>query len=256
MKDDKNIMSRHVLWVLCCGSAALAWGQEPLPGVLPDRLPMVDPLWGKPGRSSGGKHVDLEKLQADLQRLKAARQTLSQSREGAQAEIDAPDTDQTAELLQLRLRLGVLLSKLTATTTPKPAPEPPPDKADPLQGPFSVPHVGKTIAGASPLADYLSLAQLHFQSQDYTQAMQAFRQIDLTGLRAQEREPIRYLTAVCLKRLGKNAEAAALFREVANSKTDEVMASCAQWQLGLITWQSEVAAKLTELQKRQKALEK
>ncbi len=236
-------MSRHVLWVLCCGSAALAWGQEPLPGVLPDRLPMVDPLWGKPGRSSGGKHVDLEKLQSELQRLKAARQSLSQSREGAQREFDASGTDQTAELLQLRLRLGVILSKLTATSPTLPPTEPPPDKAEPLQGPFSVPSLGKAVAGASPLADYLSLAQLHFQSQNYSQALQAFRQLDLTGLRAQEREPIRYLTAVCLKRLGKNAEA-------------EVVASCAQWQLGLITWQREVAGKLSELQQRQKALEK
>jgi len=66
---------------------------------------------------------------------------------------------------------------------------------------------------------------------------------------------VTYMTAACLRKLGKTDEAATLFREVANAKGEVVLAECAQWQLSAMRWKHDVETTLGELRQRRKALE-
>ena len=50
-------------------------------------------------------------------------------------------------------------------------------------------------------------------------------------LAVDDRAFVQYMTASCLRQLGKRSEAAVLYRDVADAKDDEFLAECAVWQL-------------------------
>jgi TolA-binding protein len=80
--------------------------------------------------------------------------------------------------------------------------------------------------------------------------------IDLKGSKADQRAPIQYLIATCLHRTGKTEDAAAIYREVANTLGDEPVAACAQRQLVVLRWHREAQESLAEIKLRRMALEK
>ena len=76
-----------------------------------------------------------------------------------------------------------------------------------------------------------------------------------TGVSADDREMVKYLTACCLRAHNKLDEAAALYREVANSKSDAILIACAQGQLGAISWLRKLQKDLETIRQRRQALE-
>jgi hypothetical protein len=101
----------------------------------------------------------------------------------------------------------------------------------------------------------MDLAQALFRTGDYEGALSTFRLLDLAGLHRADRSAVQYLMACCLRRLGKLDQAAALYREIVNSGDDDMLAECAQWQLGAIQWRQTLQAQLEGLRQRRQALE-
>ena len=93
-----------------------------------------------------------------------------------------------------------------------------------------------------------------FQSGDYEGALTAYRLVNAETVKPADRVTVMYMTAACLRKLGKTDEAATLFREVANAKGEVVLVECAQWQLSAIRWRHDVETTLDELRQRRKAL--
>lgn len=84
------------------------------------------------------------------------------------------------------------------------------------------------------VVDPLGLAQSLFQTGDYEGALKAFRQVEVSSLKPQEKAGVHYLRATCLRKLGMFDEASALYQQVAATKADEMLADCARWQLSAI----------------------
>jgi hypothetical protein len=103
--------------------------------------------------------------------------------------------------------------------------------------------------------DPLALAQALFRTGDYEGALRTYRMLDPTQLPRQDQAMLQYMIATCLRRLGKLEEAAALYRDVANSKDDDILSECAQWQLGALEWRRDLVARLEQLRQRRLALE-
>jgi hypothetical protein len=100
----------------------------------------------------------------------------------------------------------------------------------------------------------LALGNSLFSLGDYESALKAYRHVDLTGLRAEDRMPVEYLTACCLRRLGRTDEAANLYREIAGSRGDPFFAECAQWQVTSLRWKQDFQSRLEEVARRRKTL--
>jgi hypothetical protein len=234
-------------------------------------IPIVPPrrTLPPPGPFPSGSLLDspdssIEALKENSLKLQAARQALQ--RECWQAkntrdavEAEAPDNS------QLKLRLGELLVKLNtpkarpAEITKPPAPvkqekpvEIPKERIPPKREKSSNSAV---LPEGPPPVNPAALGQALFKAENFEGALKAFRLVDLKGMRAEDRCPIQYLMAICLKRMGKMDEAATLFREIANVRGDENMAACAQWQLSALRWRQELANQLEDVRQRRKMLE-
>ncbi|MCC6419148.1 MAG: hypothetical protein IT429_13010 [Gemmataceae bacterium] len=207
-------------------------------------LTAVSPAQERPASPAGA--VDLQKLKLDLLLLKTTQKALAAEREAAAGQLEAaPSAGTASDTVKLRLRLTELLARLNAPPVPPPArvegpPAPSPDVEGVMTG---------------QIVNALSLAQALYQSGNYSRALAAFRQVDLTALRAEERVPVQYLIATCLRKAGRKEEALSRYREVANSRLDPFVAECAQWQLATARWQDEMRKQIEGLKARRKALE-
>jgi hypothetical protein len=232
--------------------------EAPAPRVMPSQVPAAKEL-ALPACS-------LAELKENFRKLKAERETLQTERLtcGHDPISAASFAEENAKL---RLRLSEVLTRLgskmnqpripvasPATETPakppvhgtekSPAQKPPPaEEATPL------PDIARPL-------DPMALAQVLFKAGNYAPALQTFRLIDQRGMKADERLPIQYLIATCLKRLGKTEAAAGVFREIANSRGDADLAVCAQWQLSSLRWQQDLRTQIDTIRQRRKALEK
>lgn len=101
--------------------------------------------------------------------------------------------------------------------------------------------------------DSLRQAQNLYRTNDFQAALITFKKFDPAALNREDRPFVQYMTASCLRRLGKLSDAAALYREVADAKEDEFLAECAKWQLSSIHWMQELEAQLEELRSRRKS---
>jgi hypothetical protein len=211
--------------------AATGLSQEPAPGSRPAGSPPA---------------VDLKKFRLDLLMLKTAQKTLAAEREATERKLKkdlAPPSVDSPETLELKLKWTELMRQISG-----PPVSPPPR----IEGPPSPKKADSE--GPRPL-DPLRQAEAYYKSGDYAGALKAFGQVEVTELRAEERVPIQYLIATCLRRLGKTDEAEARYREVANSRLDPVMAEFAQWQLATMRWRKDTQAREASLKQRLKALE-
>jgi hypothetical protein len=110
------------------------------------------------------------------------------------------------------------------------------------------------VVGSADLIDPQALAQALIGTADYAGALEAYRRLDMKGLKIKDKLFLQYMTATCLRKLGKIDDAATLYREVASSKVDPILADCAQWQLGGIRWRRDAERRLEELKRRRQAL--
>ena len=169
----------------------------------------------------------------------------------------------------LRLRVKQLLAKLHQSQVGATDPSLPatkehetpaksaaaPKEKQPEKFPLLPPKEPSDMVAARPV-DPLALAHALFRGGNYERALQAFEMMDLKGTRADQRAPVEYLMASCLHRLGKTKEATALYLQVANTKGDEQVAACAQYQIAALRWHKEVQDRLTEIKQRRLAIEK
>jgi tetratricopeptide (TPR) repeat protein len=129
-----------------------------------------------------------------------------------------------------------------------PAQLPPPPIAS-VNEPEDTPKV-VTDAPVDPLA----LAQSLFRVGDFTAALDAYRKLDKEDLKSEERAAIQYMTACCLRKLGKVDEASALYREVAHTPGNDFLSENAQWYLRTMKERRELEAQFEELRQRRQAL--
>ena len=208
-------------------------------------------------------------IHENLQKLKEARQSLNDERTKAAIFVQYIMPPESHDLSKLRLHLGSLLTRLyTRKHAPAPLPvttpsEPKinekggtaPDKSEPKKD-GTAPNKGDAPnPDFAKALDPLALAQALYRAGNYPGALQAYRLLPQEGLKAPERVPIQYMIACCLRKMGKHDEAAAVYREVANSRGDEQLAACAQWQLENMRWQRDVGEQISQIQKRRQALE-
>lgn len=203
--------------------------------------------------------IDQLEVQRRLNRLKSEREGLKSERTSAVQTLEENEPS-PEKMAQLRLRLGQLLGRLAVHPVPDKARAGPPISVTPpsIEPTRPSPPAGKSFSesesGTSPV-DPLALGRTLFRAHDFAGALRAFRQVNLSGLKPEERRPVEYLMATCLKHLGKPDEAAAIYREVAGSKGDEVLAECAQWQLTTLRWQRDLEQQLRAPQQRLQELE-
>lgn len=110
-----------------------------------------------------------------------------------------------------------------------------------------------TVLTDAPV-DPQSLAQSLFLAGDHAAALEAYRKLEQEQPRPDERIVIQYMSACCLRKLGKLDEAAILYREVANSGGSDILIENAQWYLRAMKDRRELEAQLTELRQRRQAL--
>lgn len=84
-------------------------------------------------------------------------------------------------------------------------------------------------------------------------ALNAFRQLNLQQLDAEDRAFAQFMTASCLRRLGRTAEALPIYREVGDAGEEPFIASSAVSQVALIRNSEELQAQLIKLRERPKA---
>ena len=85
-------------------------------------------------------------------------------------------------------------------------------------------------------------------------SVNAYRKLDKDDQRPEERAPVQYMMACCLRKLGKVDEASALYREVANSPGSDFLGENSQWYLRTMKDRRELEAQLDELRQRRQAM--
>ena len=74
-----------------------------------------------------------------------------------------------------------------------------------------------------------------YRAREFDQAEQLFRRIDLAKLPKEDRLPVQYMIAMCLKRQGKTEAAIRALTEIANAKGADVLIKYAKWELAGLT---------------------
>lgn len=158
--------------------------------------------------------------------------------------VEPPPADDPLALERAKLQ-GQLQELLKRLNERPPAPGYGPVPAMPPGKKFEFPE------GTRPV-DSLRLAMNLFRDNDFDAALRACRLIDPATLSREDRTFVQYMSACCLRRLGKRGEAAVIYREVADAREDEFVAECAVWQLALIRSSQELEAQLEQLRSRPK----
>ena len=246
-----------ILPLLGCGfwvvSAYVSAGADALP---------VQRAW----RDEGRKAFSATEFEEALQRMKSERAALL-SEWQALVKRSAAAAPRSESDGQLHVQLKEVLQRLQQGRAAAPAapkeldvngtkvePLPPaPAKANEATTPSTD---GATADVTSEPIDALSEAHTLFRARRYEEALTSFRRVDLKGKKADARAPVQYLMAICLLHLARAEEAVPLFREVANSRGDEWLATYAQWQLELLGWQRDIHDQLQRHRERRLALEK
>ncbi len=216
--------------------------------------------------------LPLAEVRQWLQKLKSEREGLSEERTRAAVFVQETLAAESTDNAKLQARLDRLMKSMTtahAVSTPHQPAAPP----DPKKNELDLPPIPRVFTPAPPQAEPLlkesppsalevtravaplALAQALFRDGNYQGALKAYRVLPLDGLKAEERVPVQYMIATCLRKLGKVDEATVLYREVANSRGDEQLAACAQWQLSALRGHKESVERLTQLRQRRLALE-
>lgn len=156
------------------------------------------------------------------------------------------------EEMRLRLRIAELLGRLQEKPRGTPVPPGKSAKADQVVPPPSVSTPTTLPPPSLPqeptsISAQLALAETQFQATQFDGALQTLRQVDTGSLSAREQTWAKFLMAGCYRKLGKLAEAAKLYREVAEVKDDPFLRETAQWHLSLLNWRQELQGELSTM---------
>jgi hypothetical protein len=236
----------HVVWLVpLLGAAALGADDLPQPKKDPSAPAPMPALTG-PRPAGGPSAADTAELQRLLRELRSQRDALQKERSAADRPSSSPGPSLSAneeEIAHLRQRM----QELAARAGNRSAAPPPP-----LLRPADL---SPSAPGGGGALDPLAVAQNYYRAHDYETALAAYRKVPLGDALAEERAPVLYMIATCLRKLGKRDEAAKVYREVAGIKGDPFVAECAQWQLQTLGWRADVEAQLAQLRARRKGLE-
>ncbi len=151
----------------------------------------------------------------------------------------------SAERAKLQADLRRLLDRIDkAPVGPAPGPMIPPTSPTPKTK-------DDGTVGAS--VDQLRAATNLAQDNQIESALKAFQLIDPARLAPADRAFARFMTASCLRRLGRMTEALPIYREVGDGGEEPFIASSAVSQVALIRTSEELQAQLTQLRARTKS---
>ena len=127
-------------------------------------------------------------------------------------------------------------------------------------GPGMMPHPGvppvtkgKDEVNTGAPVDQLRAATNLVRDNQIESALTAFRLLDLQRLAPDDRAFARYMTASCLRRLGRTMEALPIYREVGDGSDDPLISTSAVSQVSLIRTGEELQAQLVQLRARPKS---
>ena len=104
---------------------------------------------------------------------------------------------------------------------------------------------------ANPPADHFTqpveIGKALYRAGNYEAAEKAFRIIDQTILSVEDRLPIQYMIATCLRKQGRRQQAASIYHDIANSNRDDVLMDYARWQLDSINWRQKTENQIERL---------
>jgi tetratricopeptide (TPR) repeat protein len=240
---------------------------EPEPGE-PGQLILI-PAQPPPAKQTKASPNAATSLTQEIERLKHEQESLQSllNAEPAQRPSE-PTSGDSAK--RLRTQLDQMASEVArnqarAAATPKkvnespptpPAPEPVHNRgvvSELTSRPGNAP-AKKSETRIKP-ADPIALGQVLLRMEDYDGAVRAFRAADMSKLRSEDRAYAQYLLATALRVSGHSQESLPLYREVANSRADPVIAECARWQLSLLQWRQDLETQLESLRQRRRTLQ-
>jgi len=188
--------------------------------------------------------------QAQPARDPAPPKPLTNDLSGPRANVPESSSTERAKLMS---QLQELLQQINARR-PLPSTERPP--IGPKGRPTSVgptPPSKFDVPGNLKPTDGLRIGTNLFRDNDFDGALRTFKLIDTFNMAKEDRAFVQYMTASCLRRLNRPADAAAILRDVAEAKDDEFLAECALSQLSLIRSGQELEAQIEQLRSRPKS---
>ena len=207
---------------------------------------------------------ELAALQREAARLRTEREALAAEREKSEKVApDAAASDNSEEAARLRTRLAELIVKLEAKKAKEktrsvepiaatiPTVAPPKEEARLL--PTAVPVPPKEEAPLIPTAvvvppgEALKRAKDEFRAGQFDTALASCRAIDAATLNNDDRLLVQYLSAGCLRSLGKLDEAAVVYRAVIEAHGDEDLVESATWQLTSIEARRSMLREMAEM---------
>ena len=180
--------------------------------------------------------ADAKKLKNDLEALLKDR---AQTKEAVESAGLSERDRLMAELRKKLEQIGEL------NLAPPPAVAPPPKELPPPKAPKVEP-TPDPFVGAVPL-DPLRVAQNLYKAGDIEAAYRAIQMQKPDTLSPDDRTFAQYLSACCLRKMGKLPEAAAIYREIADAKQDAFITQSALTQLSMIRSVQEIESQLEQL---------
>lgn len=207
-------------------------------------------------------------LDTQLDQLRRERESLTAVRSLPISTLPPETAPTSVKVEALQRQLHELLGELARRPRPEPEPVATTRKSEPSRSrapsakskrdkaPSRQAHAiesreSRVLEASAAPVDSMALAQSLFRTGDYLGALKAFELAGQKTTSAQDRTAVKYFSAACLKKLGNTREAAILFREVANSKADDVLAESAQWQLSAQQWQEATKSRIAHLRELQ-----
>ena len=210
-------------------SMGVLFAAEPAPPVLPKPRSLDEP----------------RKLKSELEALAAERESMR--------EAVVVETPLAAERSKLRADILELIRKLAEKKAPAPAPVvapmPPVVPTKPMPLPEKPAFLLDDVQSSF---DPLRRAQNLYQAGYHNDALKAFYQIAPERLPREDRAFASYMSACFLRKQGKIAEAAAIYRELAASKDDPSLAEYAIAQLDILNKMAELETLREQLRSKTK----
>ena len=155
------------------------------------------------------------------------------------------DTEDRNERLRLRAKLFEMIRKLEEQRKIGNGDSPPKPKGAAVA---TKPKAEPTESGAS--IDSMQVALKLYKAGEIDAALQAFPRPDDKRLAADDHLFVRYMTACCLRKLGRTAEAEAIYSELAQDQGDAVLKEASLWNLSMMKSTKEIESQLEQLRSR------